>query len=54
MEKDEIVKQIEEMTLNEVFGSTMCEYSVLENKIKTLANNQKIILNAIKLLSKLK
>lgn len=44
--------EIEEIKLTPVLGSSMCAYSVLENKLKTLYENQEKILLAIKLLSR--
>ena len=44
--------EIEEIKLTPVLGSSMCAYSVLENKLKTLYENQEKILLAIKLLNK--
>jgi len=44
--------EIEEIKLTPVLGSSMCAYSVIENKLKTLYENQEKILLAIKLLNK--
>ena len=43
---------MEEIKLTPVLGSSMCAYSVIENKLKTLYENQEKILLAIKLLSR--
>ena len=52
--KQETVEQIkmEEIKLTPVLGSSMCAYSVIENKLKTLYENQEKILLSIKLLSR--
>jgi len=44
--------EIEEIKLTPVLGSSMCEYTVIENKLKTIYENQEKILLAIKLLSR--
>ena len=43
---------MEEIKLTPVLGSSMCAYSVIENKLKIMYENQEKILLAIKLLSK--
>jgi hypothetical protein len=42
---------LEDIQLEEVFGSNYCEFSVVENKLAALYRNQEKILTAIKLLS---
>lgn len=42
---------LEEIKLEPVYGSTYCAYSVIENKLKILYENQEKLLQAIKLLS---
>jgi len=41
---------LNEIKLEPVYGSTYCQYSVIEQKIATLYQNQEKILQAIKLL----
>ena len=41
---------IESIKLKPVYGSTMCQYSIIENDMATLYKNQEKILLAIKLL----
>ena len=43
---------LEDITLEEVFGSAYCQFSVVENKLAILYRNQEQLLKAIKLLSK--
>jgi hypothetical protein len=54
MVSKETTKQetIENIKLEEVLGSSMCQYTVIENKLATLYKNQEQILKAIKLLNK--
>lgn len=42
---------IDTIQLKPVKGSHMCEYTVIENKLATLYENQEKILQAIKMLS---
>ena len=42
---------LEDITLEEVFGSAYCEFSAVENKLAILYRNQEQLLKAIKLLS---
>ena len=42
---------LEDITLEEVFGSAYCHFSVVENKLAILYRNQEQLLKAIKLLS---
>lgn len=42
---------IDTIQLKPVKGSSMCEYTVIENKLATLYENQEKILQAIKMLS---
>jgi hypothetical protein len=42
----------EEIKLTPVLGSSNCQFSVIENKLKIIYENQEKILLAIKLLSK--
>lgn len=42
---------IDDIQLKPVKGSSMCEYTVIENKLATLYENQEKILQAIKMLS---
>ena len=42
---------LEDITLEEVFGSEYCQFSVVENKLAILYRNQEQLLKAIKLLS---
>lgn len=52
MEKKQIaVDQINDIYLEAVKGSVMCEYTVLENKLVILYQNQEKILQAIKILA---
>jgi hypothetical protein len=44
-------QEIENIKLEEVLGSSMCQYTVIENKLATLYKNQEQILKAIKLLN---
>ena len=44
-------KEIKEIKLDEVNGSTYCQFSVVENKMRTLYKNQEKILQAIKLIA---
>jgi hypothetical protein len=44
-------QEIDEITLEPVRGSTYCAYSVIENKLVILYENQEKILQAIKLLN---
>jgi hypothetical protein len=46
-----IQETIENIKLEEVLGSSMCQYTVIENKLATLYKNQEQILKAIKLLN---
>jgi hypothetical protein len=41
---------IDEIKLEPVYGSTYCQYSVIENKLEILYKNQEKLLQAIKLL----
>lgn len=41
---------IDEIKLDPVYGSTYCQYSVIENKLEILYKNQEKLLQAIKLL----
>jgi hypothetical protein len=43
---------IQEIKLTPVLGSSYCQFSVIENKLKIMYENQEKILLAIKLLSK--
>lgn len=43
---------IENIKLEEVLGSSMCQYTVIENKLATIYRNQEQILKAIKMLNK--
>jgi hypothetical protein len=43
---------LEDITLEEVFGSAYCQFSVVENKLAILYRNQEQLLKAIKFLSK--
>ena len=45
-------QEIEEITLKPVHGSTYCQFSVIENKLVILYENQEKILQAIKLLNR--
>jgi hypothetical protein len=45
-------EKIEDIKLSPVYGSEYCEYSVVENKLAILYQNQEKILQAIKLLHK--
>jgi hypothetical protein len=45
-------EKIEDIKLRKVRGSEFCEYSVIENKLEILYENQEKILQAIKLLHK--
>jgi hypothetical protein len=50
--KEEFIQEtIENIKLEEVLGSSMCQYTVIENKLATLYKNQEQILKAIKLLN---
>lgn len=52
MENNQIVlEKINEICLEAVKGSVMCEYTVLENKLVILYQNQEKILQAIKILA---
>jgi hypothetical protein len=42
---------LENITLEEIFESSYCEFSVIENKLAALYRNQEKILTAIKLLN---
>ena len=42
--------KIEIPDLKKVFGSTMCEYSVIENKLATLYQNQEKIYSLLKII----
>lgn len=42
---------INEIKLEPVYGSTYCQYSVIENKLEILYKNQEKLLQAIKMLS---
>lgn len=44
-------KAINKIKLEEVRGSNYCEFSVIENKLKIIYENQEKILKAIKLLA---
>lgn len=44
-------ESIEEIKLEEVLGSSCCQFSVIENKLAKIYRNQEKILKAIKLLS---
>ena len=48
MENKDILNTIQ---LKPVKGSHMCEYTIIENKLATLYENQEKILQAIKILS---
>ena len=41
---------MDEIKLEPVYGSTYCQYSVIENKLEILYKNQEKLLQAIKLL----
>jgi len=43
-------EKIKDIELQPVYGSSMCKYSIVENKLKILYENQEKILKAIKLL----
>jgi hypothetical protein len=43
-------EKIEDIKLRPVYGSEYCAYSVIENKLEILYENQEKILQAIKLL----
>ena len=45
-------KKIKDIKLIPVYGSEYCEYSILENQLAILYENQEKILQAIKLLHK--
>jgi hypothetical protein len=49
--EEPIQETIENIKLEEVLGSSMCRYTVIENKLATLYKNQEQILKAIKLLN---
>ena len=50
--KEELKQEtLEDITLEEVFGSEYCQFSVVENKLAILYRNQEQLLKAIKLLS---
>lgn len=49
--KQTAVEQISNIQLNPVNGSSMCEYTVIENKLAIIYQNQEKILQAIKLLA---
>jgi hypothetical protein len=49
--KEEPQETLEDIQLEEVLGSSYCEYSVIENKLAALYRNQEQLLKAIKLLS---
>ncbi len=51
MKNNELPNNIDEIELNPVYGSSYCQYSVIENKLKTLYENQEKLLQAIKLLA---
>ena len=44
---------IENIKLEQVLGSTLCKYTVIENKLATIYRNQEQILKAIKMLNKI-
>lgn len=44
-------ERLEDIKLEKVLGSYMCQYSVIENKLQILYKNQEQILKAIKLLN---
>ena len=52
MENNEEKEPIQEIKLTPVLGSSYCQFSVIENKLKIMYENQEKILLAIKLLSK--
>jgi hypothetical protein len=45
------LEQLNNIQLNPVNGSSMCEYTVIENKLAIIYQNQEKILQAIKLLA---
>ncbi len=49
-EKDKI--KLEDIKLEPVYGSSYCQFSVVENKLETIYKNQEKLLLAIKLLNK--
>jgi hypothetical protein len=46
------IQTLEKIKLEPVHGSSHCEYSVIENKLKVIYENQEKLLQAIKLLGK--
>ena len=52
MDNNEEKETIQEIKLTPVLGSSYCQFSVIENKLKIMYENQEKILLAIKLLSK--
>lgn len=51
-QRSELLPKLNAIELTIVFGSTNCEYSVLERKMRQLYENQEKILEAIKLVGK--
>lgn len=49
--KQNAVEKINEIRLEPVQGSVMCEYTIIENKLVIIYQNQEKILQAIKLLA---
>lgn len=53
MESKDIKKEIDKIKLTPIEGSSYCQFSVVENKLVRVYENQDKILKAIKLLSRL-
>jgi hypothetical protein len=51
MEVNKHLEEINEIELEQVKGSTYCQFSVIENDLARIYRNQEKILQAIKLLS---
>lgn len=48
--KESLKRYIADTKLNEIHGSSMCQFSVIENKLRDVYKNQQMILEGIKLL----
>jgi len=48
--KESLKRYIADTKLNEIHGSAMCQFSVIENKLRDVYKNQQMILEGIKLL----
>jgi hypothetical protein len=53
LEEEPKQETIENIKLEQVLGSTLCKYTVIENKLATIYRNQEQILKAIKMLNKI-